>query len=76
MDRISCLAYLLYNFNEERNIKDTAIMLLNGDIDLRQLNKNQETLPYIKVAEQYLKEYGVDIDKVVTFIEEFMLVEV
>lgn len=76
MDKISCIAYLLYQFNAEKSIKDIAVLLLNGDINLKQLKRNQKTLPYIKEVEQYLKEHKVDIGKVATFIEEFMYVEV
>jgi len=76
MDRISCLAYLLYHFNIEKNIKDTAVLLLNGDINLKQLKKNKKMLPYVTEAEKYLKEYGINTSMVAAFIDEFMLIEI
>jgi hypothetical protein len=76
MDRISCLAYLLYHFNDEKCLKDAAILLLNGDVNLKQLKKNKTVLPFIIEVEQYLKENVIDKSNVAAFIEEFLLVEV
>jgi hypothetical protein len=76
MDKISCIAFLLYEFNDEISIKDAAIMLLNGDTSMKLLKDNIKLLPYITEVEQYLKENVIDSSKVAAFIEEFFLVEV
>jgi hypothetical protein len=76
MDKISSLAYLLYYFNDDKCLKDAAVLLLNGDINLNQLKKNKTMLPFITEAEQYFKKNVIDISKVASFIEKFLLIEV
>lgn len=69
MDRICCLAYLLYQSDDEK-VKNTAIQLLNGDISLKDIKKIKGLKTHITASEAKLKT--VDTHKVAQFVEKFM----
>lgn len=73
MDRISCLAYLLYQENNDE-IKDAALQLVRGDISIKQLKKNSFFLPYIQEAEKQLKHIDLYKNEVCRFAEEHLFV--
>ncbi|WP_251555180.1 hypothetical protein [Neobacillus muris] len=76
MDKVTCIAYLLYNSSKDLTIKDKAIQLLNGDISIRDLKRDLSLQTYIVIAESSLKKNKIDKNKVQQFAEEFMIVEV
>ncbi|MDP4085073.1 MAG: hypothetical protein Q8934_10730 [Bacillota bacterium] len=71
MDRISCIAYLLYLTNNEV-VKNIAIKLVVGDVSLIQLKKNKMFNCCIKNAEQTLKKTTLNRENVCRFIEEYI----
>ncbi|WML44795.1 hypothetical protein [Neobacillus sp. PS3-40] len=75
MDKISCLAFILYQSSKSQEIKEKAIQLLNGDITLRELKRNCTIQPHLVIAEGLLKKNKIDKNQVQEFIEEFMLIE-
>ncbi|NRD81068.1 hypothetical protein HPT25_27635 [Bacillus sp. BRMEA1] len=76
MDRISCLAYLLYNSSENQDIRETAIQLLNGDVSIRDLKKNTAIKATLVTLESLLKKRRVNMNQVRQFVEKYMFVEV
>jgi hypothetical protein len=70
LDRICCLAYLLYQSDDEK-VKNTVIQLLNGDISLKDIKKIKGLKTHITATEAKLKK--VDTHKVAQFVEKFML---
>ena len=75
MDRISCIAYLLYQVNNEE-LKNASIRLVNGDVSLTKLKKDCNILPYIQEAEKTLKEQTLNNEDVYKFVEHFLYVNV
>ena len=55
MDRISCLAFLLYQAENEE-IQKAALQLVNGEISIKELKNIPQYLPYIREAEKELKK--------------------
>jgi hypothetical protein len=76
VDKISCLAFILYQSSKSNELKDMAIQLLNGDVTLRDLKMNITFQSQIIHAEFLLKKNQFDRNKVQEFVEEFMLIEV
>ncbi|OLS39911.1 hypothetical protein [Bacillus sp. MRMR6] len=76
MDKVTCIAFLLYQSSKSQDIKEKAIQLLNGDISIRDLKRNVKTQSYILSAETKLRKNKIDKFLVQQFVEEFMLVEV
>ncbi|OIK14240.1 hypothetical protein BIV60_12090 [Bacillus sp. MUM 116] len=72
MDKICCLAYLLYQSDNEE-VKNIAIELLNGEISLKDIKKRKELKKYITATEAKINK--VDTHEVVLFVEKFMLME-
>ena len=71
MDRVSCLAYLL--FQESSNeIKEAALRLVSGDTSIKELKKIKELLPYIEEAENNLKEMDLNRNDVYEFVENYL----
>jgi hypothetical protein len=75
VDKISCLAFILYQSSKGQVIKEKAIQLLNGDVTLRELKRNCAIQPHLVIAEGLLKKNKIDRNQVQAFIEEFMLIE-
>lgn len=76
MDKISCLAFILYQSSKSQEIKDISIQLLNGDVTLRNLKRNVTFQSQIMHAELLLKRNQFDRSQVQEFVEEYMLIEV
>lgn len=76
MDKVTCIAFLLYHSSKSQDIKEKAILLLNGDVSLHDLKRNVSTQSHIVMAESLLKKNNIDKTKVQNFAEEFMLIEV
>jgi hypothetical protein len=73
MDKISRLAYLLYQSDDEE-VKDLAIQLLNGDVLLKDIKKTKNLKTYITATEAKINK--VDTHEVALFVEKFILTEV
>lgn len=74
MDKVTCLAYILYQSSMNEEIKEKALQLLNGDVTIPQLRKSLQ--PYFNEAECKLKKNQFDKNMVQGFAEKFMLLEV
>lgn len=70
MDKISCLAYLLHQSDDEK-VKSIAIQLLNGDVSLKEIKKIKELKTHITATQ--VKIQKVDTHKVAQFVEKFMV---
>lgn len=71
MDRISCLAYLLSQVNNEA-VKEAALQLVSGDISILELRKNHDFLPFIEDAEETLKKNTPNKNEVCEFVEKYL----
>lgn len=76
MDKVTCIAYLLYNSSKSQDIKEKAIQLLNGDVSIRDLKKIVKFQAYVLQAESLLRKNKIDKNNVQKFAEEFLLIEV
>ncbi|MEH7247583.1 hypothetical protein V7114_12460 [Neobacillus niacini] len=76
MDKVTCIAYLLYQSSKSQDIKDKAIQLLNGDVSIRDLKRNTAIQAYIILAESTLRKNNFDKLQVQKFAEQFLLLEV
>ncbi|MGJ7912718.1 MULTISPECIES: hypothetical protein [Bacillaceae] len=75
MDKITCIAYLLYESSVNADTKEKAIQLLNGDITIRDLKRNRLLQANVTLAESLFKKNKLDKSLVQQFAEQFMLVE-
>ncbi|EKN65324.1 hypothetical protein BABA_21051 [Neobacillus bataviensis LMG 21833] len=76
MDKVTCIAYLLYKSSSNQDIKEKAIQLLNGDVSLRDLKRNVSIQAQLVITESLLKKNKIDKNQVQQFAEEFMVIEV
>lgn len=76
MDKVTCIAFLLYHSSKNQDIKEKAIQLLNGDATIRELKRNVALQPLLVVAESVFKKKKINKDEVQRFVEEFMFIEV
>jgi hypothetical protein len=76
LDKVTCIAFLLYHSSKSQVIKEKAIQLLNGDVSIRDLNKDVSIQAQIVIAESILKKKNIDKTQVQNFAEEFMVIEV
>ncbi|MEH7083100.1 hypothetical protein V7139_10250 [Neobacillus drentensis] len=76
MDKVTCIAYLLYKSSTNQDIKEKAILLLNGDVSIRDLKRNTSIQAHVIIAESLLKKNQIDKDQVQLFAEQFMYLEV
>ncbi len=75
MDKITCIAFIMYHSSEDTSIKDFAVQILNGDLTLREANKNPLCHQHIVLAVSRLKTEKLDSMLVQAFAEEFLLIE-
>ncbi|HJV18128.1 MAG TPA: hypothetical protein VJ546_12280, partial [Bacillales bacterium] len=71
MDKISCLAFVLYQSSKSQEIKQLAIDLLNGDVSLRELKMDIRSKSQMMEAELVLKKNELDRNKVQEFVENY-----
>ncbi len=76
VDKVTCIAFLLYHSSKSQDIKEKAIQLLNGDVSIRDLKRNASIQAQLVLAESMLRKNNVDKHKVQLFAEEFLLLEV
>ncbi|MEH7484824.1 hypothetical protein V7157_27890 [Neobacillus drentensis] len=76
MDKITCIAYLLYKSSKNQDIREKAIQLLNGDVSIRDLKRNINIQANLVIAESLLKKNKIDKDQVQQFAEQFMYQEI
>ena len=76
MDKVTCIAYLLYQSSKSQDIREKAIQLLNGDISIRDLKRNTAIQAHLILAESALRKKTIDKLQVQQFAEEFLLLEV
>jgi hypothetical protein len=76
MDKVTCIAFILYQFATTEEKKELAIQLLNGDVSLWELKKNNNNvLADITSAEVLFKKRDIDLNLVQDFAARFLLVE-
>jgi hypothetical protein len=71
MDRISYLAYLLYQVNHEE-VKNAALKLVSGEVSIKELQNNTLLLPFIEEAERTLKKSNLNKKDVYNFVEQYL----
>lgn len=76
MDKITCIAYLLYKSSKNPDIMEKAIQLLNGDVSIRDLKRNTAIQAHMVIVESLLKKNQIDKNQVQLFAEKFMYLEV
>jgi hypothetical protein len=76
VDKITCIAYLLYKSSKNQGIRENAIKLLNGDVSIRDLKRNRSIQAHVMIAESFLKKNKIDKDQVQRFAEQFMYQEI
>jgi hypothetical protein len=76
VDKVTCIAYLLYKSSKNPDIREKAIQLLNGEVSIRDLKRNISIQAHLVIAESLFKKNQLDRDQVQLFAEEFMAVEV
>lgn len=76
MDKVTCIAFLLYHSSKSQDIREKAIQLLNGDISIRDLKRNTVIQAHVILAESALRKKTIDKLQVQQFAEEFLLLEV
>ena len=76
VDKITCIAYLLYTSSKNQDIKEKAIQLLNGDVSIRDLKRNAAIHAHLVLAESLLRKNNIDKLQVQQFAEEFLFLEV
>lgn len=75
VDKVTCIAFHLYQSSQSQDIQEMAIQLLNGEVSLRDLKKS-DLLPDILKAESYIKKNKINKNQIQNFAEKFMTVEV
>lgn len=75
MDKVTCIAFILYQFATTEEKKELAIQLLNGDVSLWELKKNDNVLADLTSAEVLFKKRDIDLNLVQEFAARFLLVE-
>jgi hypothetical protein len=76
VDKVTCIAFLLYHSSKSQDIREKAIQLLNGDISIRDLKRNTAIHAHLILAESALRKNNIDKLQVQQFAEEFLLLEV
>jgi hypothetical protein len=76
VDKVSCIAYLLYTSSKNQDIRDKAIQLLNGDMSMHELKRDQSLHTLLVLAESLIRKNKLDKTQVQIFVDEFMVVEV
>jgi hypothetical protein len=76
VDKVTCIAYLLYNSSKNQDIREKAIQLLNGDVSIHDLKRNQSVQTLIVMAESMIRKNKVDKTAVQIFVDKYLVVEV
>ncbi|PLS02759.1 hypothetical protein [Neobacillus cucumis] len=76
MDKVTCIAYLLFKSSKNQDIRETAIQLLNGDVSIHDLKRDHNLKTALVLAESFLRKNKIDKTQVQVFVDEFMVVEV
>jgi competence protein ComGC len=75
MDKVTCIAFILYQRANTEKKKELAIQLLNGDVSLWELKKDSSVLADLTSAEGLFKKKDIDLHLVQEFAAKFLLVE-
>jgi hypothetical protein len=76
VDKVTCIAFLLYHSSTSQDIREKAIQLLNGDVSIRDLKRNAAIHAHLVLAESLLRKNNIDKLQVQQFAEEFLFLEV
>lgn len=76
MDKVTCIAFLLYQSSKNQDIREKAIQLLNGDVSIRDLKRDPSIQTHLVLAESMFRKKTIDKQHVQEFAEEFLLLEV
>ena len=76
VDKVTCIAYLLYTSSKNQDIRDKAIQLLNGDMSIHDLKRDHSVQTLLVMAESLIRKNKLDKKQVQLFVDEFMVVEV
>ena len=72
MDKVTCIAYLLYKSSKNQDTREKAIQLLNGDVSIHDLKRNQTVQTLIVMAESMIRKNKFDKAEVQLFVDEYM----
>ncbi|CEG27298.1 hypothetical protein BN1002_02155 [Bacillus sp. B-jedd] len=75
MDKVTCLAFILYHATEDPEVRGKAVDLLNGETDLRALKADGGMLHLVETAEAVFKTQPINKEELQRFVEENLLVE-
>ena len=76
VDKVTCIAYLLYTSSKNQDIRDKAIQLLNGDMSIHDLKRDHSVQTLLVMAESLIRKNKLNKKLVQLFVDEFMVVEV
>jgi hypothetical protein len=76
MDKVTCIAFFMYQSSKSQDIREKAIQLLNGDVSIRDLKRNIDYQTNVLLAETALRKNKIDKNLVQKFAEEYLLIEV
>jgi propanediol dehydratase small subunit len=72
MDKVSRLAYLLFNESNNQEVKQVAVKLLIGDLTLKQVQNMKIAANDLKVATKKLKNGYIDSHELYKFVENHL----
>lgn len=75
MDKVTCIAFILYHATDDPDVKVKAVDLLNGETDLRELKSDGVLLHLVETAEASLKKQQIDKEELQKFVEQHLFVE-
>ncbi|APB38094.1 MAG: hypothetical protein LKH78_04155 [Weizmannia coagulans] len=71
MDRYSCLAYLLFQ-TDDNTVKEAAIRLVQGSLTLEEAKSDSTLKPYLEACEKRLNIQPPDAEQVYAFMENYI----
>jgi hypothetical protein len=72
MDKVSNLAFLLYNESTNVAVKQAAVKLLTGDLTVKEIKNNNETKAPFNNASKKLRKGYIKKEELNQFIEQHM----
>ncbi|WP_053366622.1 hypothetical protein [Bacillus sp. FJAT-27245] len=75
MDKVTCIAFILYHATDDPEVKTKAVDLLNGESNLRELRSDPDVQHLLETAEAALKKQSVNKEEIKKFVEQHLFVE-
>jgi hypothetical protein len=76
VDKVTCIAYLLYKSSKNQDTREKAIQLLNADVSIHELKRDHTVKGLIIMAESLIRKNKIEKTAVQEFVDQFMVVEV